>query len=117
VVLLSVNFDRVPRIAPADKVRIARLAENFWRVSVHFGFFEDPDVPSALSSAMHGGPRLSEATYFIERHDVVSLKSRTLLFRSRTTLFAIMLRNSAHVIDRFKVPSNALFEVGRRIEL
>jgi len=28
-----------------------------------------------------------------------------------------MSRNSAHAIDRFKIPSSALVEIGRRIEL
>lgn len=118
VVLLSVNFERVPRIAQADRVRIARLTEEFWRVSVHFGFREYPDLRSVLTiAATHGGPLVLQARYFIERHDVVSRNSRSLLVRSRTALFAMMLRNSARVIDRFKVPSNALVEWGRRIEL
>jgi KUP system potassium uptake protein len=32
-------------------------------------------------------------------------------------LFSFMSRNSAHAIDRFKIPSNLLIEIGRRIEL
>jgi len=118
VILLSVDFDRVPRVAPADKVKVVSLARCFWRISVRFGFFEDPDLPSVLLNELqHSEPCVSDATYFIERHDVVSRRCHAFPFRLRTNLFAIMLRNSSHVIDRFKVPSEALFEVGRRIEL
>ena len=118
VVLLSVVFERVPRVSPADKVRVSQLAEDFWRISVHFGFFEDPNLPSILLTARrYGGPVLCEAPYFIERLDVVSGKSRALLSSVRIGMFSTMLRNSARVIDRFKVPSSELTELGRRVEL
>jgi KUP system potassium uptake protein len=35
----------------------------------------------------------------------------------QSKIFAFMSRSSAHAVDRFRVPSNALVEIGRRIEL
>jgi KUP system potassium uptake protein len=70
-----------------------------------------------LTARRYGGPVLCEAPYFIERLDVVSGKSRALLSSARIGLFSTMLRNSARVIDRFKVPSSELTELGRRVEL
>jgi KUP system potassium uptake protein len=62
VILLSVTFEQIPRIASVEKVKIAKLAEKFWRISVHLGFFEDPDLPSFLSTTTkYGGPLISEA--------------------------------------------------------
>jgi len=60
---------------------------------------------------------LDEATYYIERSDLVSGKHRNPLSGWRVKLFSFMSRNSAHAIDRFKIPSSALAEIGRRIEL
>ncbi|WP_167768244.1 KUP/HAK/KT family potassium transporter [Bradyrhizobium sp. MOS001] len=118
VVLLSVTFERLPRVAPRDRIRISRLAEDFWRINVHLGFFEDPDLPSVLLTATNlGGPLVCQPSYFIERLDVVSRGSRTLPFRLQICLFSIMLRNSARVVDRFKVPPATLIELGRRIDL
>jgi KUP system potassium uptake protein len=62
-------------------------------------------------------PVLDEASYYIERGDFSSRKHRNPLSRWRIALFSFMSRNSAHAIDRFKIPSSALVEIGRRIEL
>jgi KUP system potassium uptake protein len=117
-IALTVSFENVPRVRSKDRVRIERLDDNFWHVTVHFGFVEIPDLPSVLTVAKKDGvPVLDEASYFIERYDVISRKHRSLLSRCRVALFSFMSRNSAHAIDRFKIPSNALTEIGRRVEL
>jgi KUP system potassium uptake protein len=60
---------------------------------------------------------LDGASYYIERNDLISRKHRNPLLRWPVALFSFMSRNSAHAIDRFKIPSSALIEIGRRIEL
>jgi len=64
-----------------------------------------------------GVPVLEKASYFIERGDLISCNHRNLLPRWRVALFSFMSRNSAHAIDRFKILSGALIEIGRRMEL
>jgi KUP system potassium uptake protein len=118
VIALTVSFEDVPRIHAEDRVRVDELEHGLWHVTVHFGFVEIPDLPAVLSLAKKDGvPVLDEASYFIERYDVISRKNRNALSRLRVALFSVMSRNSAHAIDRFKVPSAALTEIGRRIEL
>jgi KUP system potassium uptake protein len=60
---------------------------------------------------------LDKPTYFVERNDLVSRHHRNPISRWRVVLFSFMFRNSAHAIDRFKIPPNSLIEIGRRIEL
>jgi KUP system potassium uptake protein len=118
VVALTVNFESVPRVHSKDRVRVAELEPGFWHVTVHFGFVEIPDLPAVLEAAKNRGmPPVSDAVYYIERNDPVGRKHRRILSRWRIALFSFMSRNSAHAIDRFKIPSNALIEIGRRIEL
>ena len=118
VICLTVSFEDVPRIRSKDRVRIEQLDDGFWRVIVHFGFVEAPNLPAALALAKKDGvPVLDEASYYIERGDFSSRKHRNPLSRWRIALFSFMSRNSAHAIDRFKIPSSALVEIGRRIEL
>jgi KUP system potassium uptake protein len=118
VIALTVSFEDVPRVRSKDRVRIEELDHGFWHVTVHFGFVEIPDLPAVLAVAKKDGvPVLDGASYYIERYDLVSRKHRSLLSRWRIALFSFMSRNSAHAIDRFKIPSNALIEIGRRIEL
>jgi len=118
VIALTVSFEDVPRVRSKDRVRIEALDDGFWHVTVHFGFVEIPDLPAVLGVAKTDGvPVLDEASYYIERYDLVSRRHRSLLSRCRVLLFSFMSRNSAHAIDRFKIPSNSLMEIGRRIEL
>src|SRR5882724_3038663 len=118
VICLTVSFEDVPRIRSKDRVRIEQLDDGFWHVAVHFGFVEVPDLPAVLALAKEDGvPVLDEASYYIERGDFGSRKHRNPLSRWRIAIFSFMSRNSAHAIDRFKIPASALIEIGRRIEL
>jgi KUP system potassium uptake protein len=118
VICLTVSFEDVPRIRSKDRVRIEQLDDGFWHVTVHFGFVEVPDLPAALALAREDGvPVVDEASYYIERGDFRSRQHRNALSRWRIALFSFMSRNSAHAIDRFKIPASALIEIGRRIEL
>jgi KUP system potassium uptake protein len=118
VIALTVSFEDVPRVRSEDRVRIEQLNDGFWHVTVHFGFVEIPDLPAILRLAKNDGvPVLDDASYYIERNDLISRKHRNPLLQWRMALFSFMSRNSAHAIDRFKIPSSALIEIGRRIEL
>ena len=118
VVTLAVSFEDVPRVRANNRVDVERLGEGFWHVTARFGFVEIPDLPSILDVAKKDGvPALKGATYFIERESLVSRRGRNFLGRWRVALLAFMSRNSAHAIDRFNIPSNALVELGHRIDL
>jgi KUP system potassium uptake protein len=118
VIALTVSFEDVPRVRSKDRVRIEQLNDGFWHVTVHFGFVEIPDLPAVLRLAKKDGvPVLDDASYYIERNDLVGRKHRNPLSRWPLALFSFMSRNSAHAIDRFKIPSSALIEIGRRVEL
>jgi KUP system potassium uptake protein len=118
VIALTVSFEIVPRVRTQDRVRCEKVGEGMWHVTVHFGFVEIPDLPSAIAQARKQGlPTWERPTYFIERIDAVSRPKRNLVSRFRVALFAFMARNAAHAVDRFRIPTNALVEIGRRIEL
>jgi KUP system potassium uptake protein len=118
VVALTVSFESVPRVKARDRVRYEKLCEGFWHVVVHFGFVEVPDLPSVISQAKREGlPAWEHPTYYVERYDVVSRARRSIVSRWRVALFGFMSRNSVHAVDRFRIPSNSLVEIGRRVEL
>ena len=77
VVAMTVNFESVPRVRSTGRVRCEDLGDGFWHVSVHFGFVEIPDLPSAIAQAKKNGePAWNEPSYYIERHDPISRKGR-----------------------------------------
>jgi len=117
-IALTASFESVPRIRPADRIRCEQLCEGLWHITVHFGFVEIPDLPTVLANAKQiGVPVQHDTTYYIERHDPVSRPRRNPLARFQIALFAFMARNSAHAIDRFRIPSGSLIEIGSRMEI
>jgi KUP system potassium uptake protein len=118
LVALTVSFESVPRVRARDRVKYEKLCDGFWHVVVHFGFVEIPDLPSAISQAKREGlPAWEEPVYYVERYDAVSSGNRSWQSRWRVAVFAFMSRNSVRAVDRFRIPSNSLVEIGRRVEL
>jgi KUP system potassium uptake protein len=118
VIALTVSFEAVPRISAPDRIRCEQLGEGVWHMTVRFGFVEIPDLPSVIAQAKREGlPAWERPTYYVERYDPISRPGSSLFSRCRTGLFGFMVRISAHAVDRFRMPSDALVELGRRIEL
>lgn len=118
VIALSVQFETVPRVHRDDRVRVSPMGEGLWHVTARFGFVEIPDLPLLLAAAAElGAPAAREATYYVERDEIVSRPHAPFWRKLRVSLFAFMFRNSAHAVDRFKLPSAALVEIGRRLEI
>jgi len=119
VVVLTVRTEEVPYLTNSrDRVAIEKLEGGFWRVQVHFGFMEKPDVPSALESVKKTGVRFTpmRTTYFIGRETI--LATRKLGLSSwRGSIFAWMTRNAGDVTSYFCLPPNGVVELGARVEV
>jgi KUP system potassium uptake protein len=119
VVVLTVQTEEVPYLTNSkDRVAVQELDGGFWRVQVHFGFMEKPDVPAALESVKGTGVRFSpmRTTYFIGRETI--LATRKLGLSSwRGSIFAWMTRNAGDVTSYFCLPPNGVVELGARVEV
>ena len=73
VIALTVKFEDIPRVVPRERIELAKLAEGFWQIIVHFGFVQVPDIPAALRQAKDCGCPidLEDAIYFGGRDTVV----------------------------------------------
>jgi KUP system potassium uptake protein len=118
VIFLTVITDAVPTVAAADRVQVAPLAADFWRVTAHYGFMEDPNVPQLLVQAADLGlPYLpAETTYFMGRETVIS-SPRPGMARWRERLFGVMLRNARPATMYFGLPPNRVVELGTQVEI
>jgi len=118
-IALTVNFESIPRVASRDRVELAKLAEGFWHITVHFGFVQVPDIPAALRQAKARGcpADLDDAIYFGARDAVICSKRSSWLVRASLRLFTLMFRNSVRAVDLFNIPPEKFVEVGRQIEI
>ncbi len=116
--LVSVHVEDVPRVEDADRVRIAKLDEGCFQVSMHYGFMEEPDVPAALASIEHPeySYRPDSTTYFIGRESV-QITALPGMAPWREEMFAVLNRTAASASRFFNLPPENVFEVGAQIEI
>lgn len=118
VVLLTVVSEDRPRV-PADKrFEVQAYGAGFFRVNLHFGFIEEPDVPAALNLCHL--PELDfspmRTTYFLSRETVIPTK-RIGMARWREYLFAFLLKNANSNLKYFNLPLNRVIELGTQVEM
>jgi len=117
-VLLNVETLETPYAERAERVEIRDLGHSFHRVTLRFGFMEDPDVPDALAAcAQHGLPfDMMDTTFFLSRETVIATR-RPGMARWRDKLFAFLSRNALPATAFFHIPGNRLVELGTQVEI
>ena len=116
VVALTVQFTSAPRVRAKSRLHVEPLGHGFWRVTVRFGFMENPDVSRALERDKVRCPiKSDDAIYFSERDYVVARKHKPRLAAWRRRLFSFLYRNSIHPADRFNFPSEHFVQITREI--
>ncbi|GAA4423486.1 potassium transporter Kup [Acidovorax lacteus] len=117
-VILTVRFQDVPWVPMDRRVVVHALGRGFWRVEVNYGFMNTPDVPKALElTASHGlAVSLFESSFFLSRETVVPSPGGGMA-RWREKLFATMSQNAGGVVEFFRLPSNAVVELGTRVSI
>jgi KUP system potassium uptake protein len=119
IVIANVVTELVPYVASEDRVDVHEIAPQVWRVHVHFGFMEQPDIPALLERAQARGYPVDSAnvTYFIGRETVASREDGKGVPRLVPRAFAFLLRNSSEAIEYFRLPRDMVVEIGRQSEI
>ena len=117
-VILTVAFEARPWVPAGERARVEPLGRGFWRVLLRYGFMETPDVPAALATADLKGLRvpLFETTWFLSREAVVPTPGGGMA-NWRERLFATMSRNAGGVAEFFRLPDDAVVELGTRVQI
>ena len=117
-VVATIVFREVPWVDEEDRVKVESLGREFWRVRIQFGFVETPDVPRALARARAQGLDVPpfETTWFLSRQTVVPTPGGGMV-QWRERLFAAMSRNASGVAAFFRLPDNAVVELGTRVQI
>lgn len=118
VVLLTVVYEDIPRVPPQRRFEVDSYGEGFFRVILHFGFTDEPDVPQALKLCHLDDLDFSpmRTTYFLSRETVIASKLEGMA-RWREALFAFMLKNANGNLRFFNLPLNRVIELGTQVEM
>ena len=115
---VTVRNHEVPWIGLDKRLQVEPLGHDCWQVVVHYGFKNDPDIPSALRQLRGRGCDVEPMTtsYFLSRDTIIpTIGSGMAPWREK--LFAQMHHNASGAADFLHLPSNAVVELGSKIEI
>lgn len=118
VVLLSVKFEPVPHVASSARESVEKLHDEFFRVVLHYGFAESPQVLDDLCKALAEHVK-------IKSHHITFYQSRELLLTNgpaqmaiwRKKLFVFLSRISRPATGYFELPPRQVIELGVQLEI
>ena len=117
-VMLTAETVEAPFADADERAEVEPLGDEFYKLTLRFGFAEDPDVPRALQAVKQCGATfdLMDTTFFLSRESIVATdRPGMALWRDR--LFAFMSRNAIPATAFFKIPGNRLIELGTQVEI
>jgi KUP system potassium uptake protein len=115
---VTVRNHEIPWIGLDKRVQVDSLGHDCWRVVIHYGFKNDPDVPKALELITGRGCDLDpmSTSYFLSRDTVVPTLGEGMA-PWREKLFAQMHHNASAAADFLNLPNNSVVELGSKIEI
>ena len=119
LLVLTVTTESIPWVKDTERISFGEIAPRFWRAAARYGFMERPDIPALLQHAHGLGCTidLSDVTYYVGHETVVPDIDDKALPRVAEALFAFMQRNSAHLTEYFRLPPDAVVEIGRQVSV
>ncbi|HEX5960997.1 MAG TPA: potassium transporter Kup [Rhodanobacteraceae bacterium] len=117
-VILTVDTLETPHADPEERIELADLGHDFHKLTLRFGFADDPNVPLALHACTRQGLdiKMMDTTFFLSRETIVA-NDRAGMALWRDKLFAFMARNALPATAFFSIPGNRLIELGAQVEI
>lgn len=102
----------------SKRLEVETLGHHCWQLVLNYGFKNDPDLPKALEQMKSRGCDVDPMTtsYFLSRDNVVPSFGEGMA-PWREKLFAQMHHNASGAADFLNLPSNAVVELGSKIEI
>ena len=115
---VTVQQHEVPWIGMEKRLLLEPLGHDCWQVVLNYGFKNDPDLPKALALLAARGVKLNpmSTSYFLSRH-IVTPTVGTGLMPWREKLFAYMHHTATAAAEYLNLPSNAVVELGGKVEI
>ena len=115
VVLTIITAD-TPRVSEDERVQITPLSKHFSRVSLKFGYMEQPNVPKALAIARKHGWQfdIMSTSFFLSRR-ALRPSAHSGMPSWQDHLFIWLARSASDATDFFQIPTGRVVEVGTQV--
>ncbi len=118
VLVICVNSEDLPRVAPERRFAIEKLSDDFTRITLRYGFMESPRVPAALAAMRKAGLKydIMTTSFFLGRRSIKeSATSEMPAWQDK--LYVALTKQSANATDFFSIPSDRVVELGARVTI
>jgi KUP system potassium uptake protein len=115
-VILTIVTADTPRVPEDDRVKITPLSPHFSRVSLKFGYMEQPNVPKALAVARKLGWQfdIMSTSFFLSRR-ALKPSPQSGMPGWQDHLFIALARSASDATDFFQIPTGRVVEVGTQV--
>ena len=117
VVILTVVIEPQPKTTPEERIELTELGAGFYRVVLHYGFMQGPNIPSELASLAERGLKLEldKLHYFIGHVDLLEAGRRHGMVAWRDRLFIVMASNTQDATATYQIPAAQVMKVGLQV--
>ncbi|MEN5081969.1 potassium transporter Kup [Bosea sp. TWI1241] len=115
-VILTVRAADTPRVADAERVRLSRITDDFWRIEMVFGYMESPNVPRGLALLRKQGFKfdIMSTSFFLSRRSIKpAAKSGMPIWQDK--FFIGLTKSATDATDFFQIPTGRVVEVGTQV--
>jgi len=119
VLILNVQVEDVPHVAPAKRLEVHGAGRGFYRVILHYGFMDEVNVPADLAriTSCGEGFAMMNTSFFLGRQKLIAAREQPGMALWRERLFAWMMKSSESAMEFFKLPTNRVVELGSQLRI
>ncbi len=117
-VILSVITAQEPTVPDSERVKMEMVNSLFMRVTLRFGYMEQPHIPRALAICRKQGWKFDIMTtsFFLSRRSFkASASSGMPIWQDR--LFIGLARTAADATEYFQIPTGRVVEIGTQVAI
>ncbi len=121
VILLTVVTEDIPRVPATARLEVTPLEDGFYRILVHYGFMQSPNVPVAIrlcqDMELIPGMDADTTVYYADRITLQLSDRHQPMPRWQRWLFTFMSRNSLRAVVYYQLPTGRSVELGIQVEM
>jgi KUP system potassium uptake protein len=115
-VILTIKFADTPRVPQNERVTITPVSDVFSRVTLKYGFMDEPNVPKALAIARkHGWTFDIMSTSFFLSRRAIKAAAHSGMPKWQDQMFIGLAKSATDATDFFQIPTGRVMEVGTQV--
>jgi len=118
VVMMCVRSEPRPRVPLAQRYEIEHLSPDFITIKLHYGYMEQPRIPTALAGLRKMGLKFDIMTtsFFMGRRSLKPAQKSSMP-KWQDYLFIWLAKRAASAPDFFHIPSDRVVELGAQMKV